>query len=170
MLLVNAVIFVVLFLGTCAVILTSRGVEIDAGGNAMWTEYKYLINYIDLWWALAILLIGVALVLTGIIKSLLKPEFRSGIWLAGIGTILVVMSLFWVLGYNNTAYYPSLLDVQSSLTLANSSSSEFTLRTMSYVSLLVPFVLGYIAWVWYKMDHKKITQAEMDNAGDDEIY
>ena len=80
------------------------------------------------------------------------------------------MSLFWVLGYNNTAYYPSLLDVQSSLTLANSSSSEFTLRTMSYVSLLVPFVLGYIAWVWYKMDHKKITQAEMDNAGDDEIY
>lgn len=170
MLLVNAVIFVILFLGTCAVILTSRGVEIDAGGNAMWTEYKYLINYIDLWWALAILLIGVALVLTGIIKSLLKPEFRSGIWLAGIGTILVVMSLFWVLGYNNTAYYPSLLDVQSSLTLANSSSSEFTLRTMSYVSLLVPFVLGYIAWVWYKMDHKKITQAEMDNAGDDEIY
>ena len=170
MLLVNAVIFVVLFLGTCVVILTSRGVEIDAGGNAMWTEYKYLINYIDLWWALAILLIGVALVLTGIIKSLLKPKFRSGIWLAGIGTILVVMSLFWVLGYNNTAYYPSLLDVQSSLTLANSSSSEFTLRTMSYVSLLVPFVLGYIAWVWYKMDHKKITQAEMDNAGDDEIY
>lgn len=170
MLLINAAIFVVLFLATCAVILTSRGVEIDNGGNAMWTDYKYLNNYIDMWWALVALLVGVVLVLFGIIKSLLKPSFKAGIWAAGIGTVLVVMSLFWVLGYNHTAYYPSLLDVQSSLTLANSSSSEFTLRTMSYVSLLVPFVLAYIAYVWYKMDNKKITQAEMDNAGDDEIY
>lgn len=169
-LLINACIFVALFLATCAVILTSPGVDIDAGGNAMWTDYKYLTNYIDLWWALVALLMGVILVLFGIIKSVLKPSFRTGIWAAGIGTVLVVMSLFWVLGYNHTAYYPSLLDVQSSLTLANSSSSEFTLTAMSYVSLLVPFVLAYIAWVWYKMDHKKITQEEMNQAGDDEIY
>lgn len=169
-LIINAIIFVVLFLASCAVILTSAGVDIDQGGNAMWTDYKYLTNYLDLWWALVALLMGVILVLFGIIKSILKPSFRTGIWAAGIGSVMVVMSLFWVLGYNHTAYYPSLLDVQSSLTLANSSSSEFTLTAMSYVSLLVPFVLAYIAWVWYKMDHNKITQDEMNQAGDDEIY
>lgn len=169
-LLINAAIFVVLFLASVAVILLSPGVEIDEGGNAMWTDYKYLHNYINLWWALVVLLVGVVLVLFGIIKSLLNKEFRTGIWAAGIGTVLVVMTLFWVLGYNHTAYYPSLLDVQSSLTLANSSSSEFTLTAMSYVSLLVPFVLAYIAWVWYKMDHTKLTEKEIDQAGDDEIY
>ena len=169
-LLINAAIFVVLFLASVAVILLSPGVEIDEGGNAMWTDYKYLHNYINLWWALVVLLVGVVLVLFGIIKSLLNKEFRTGIWAAGIGTVLVVMTLFWVLGYNHTAYYPSLLDVQSSLTLANSSSSEFTLTAMSYVSLLVPFVFAYIAWVWYKMDHTKLTEKEINQAGDDEIY
>ena len=169
-LLVDASIFVVLFLATVAVILTSRGVEINAKGNAAWKNYKYLHNYLHMWWALVILLIGVVLVLYGIIKSLLKKTFRKGIWAAGIGTVLVVMTLFWVLGYNHTAYYPSLLDVQSSLTLANSSSSEFTLRTMSYVSLLVPFVVAYIAWVWRKMDSTKLTDEEIKQAGDDEIY
>ena len=169
-LLTNAAIFVVLFLATVAVILTSPGVGIDAGGNAVWTDYKYLHNYLDLWWALIFLLIGVVLVLFGIIKSLMNSEFKSGIWAAGIGTILVVMTLFWVMGYNHTAYYPSLLDVQSSLTLANSSSSEFTLTVMSYVSLLVPFVVAYIAWVWYKMDFTKLTEKEIKHAGEDEIY
>ena len=169
-LLVNACIFVVLFLATVAVILTSAGVEVNAKGIAAWKDYKYLNNYLHMWWALVILLIGVALVLYGIIKSLLNKTFRCGIWAAGIGTVLVVMTLFWVLGYNHTAYYPSLLDVQSSLTLANSSSSEFTLRTMSYVSLLVPFVVAYIAWVWRKMDSTKLTEDEINQAGDDEIY
>ena len=169
-LLINASIFVVLFLATVAVILTSRGVEINTKGSAAWKNYKYLHNYLHMWWALVILLIGVALVLYGIIKSLLNKTFRKGIWAAGIGTVLVVMTLFWVLGYNHTAYYPSLLDVQSSLTLANSSSSEFTLRTMSYVSLLVPFVVAYIAWVWRKMDSTKLTEEEIKQAGDDEIY
>ncbi|MBQ9586097.1 MAG: cytochrome d ubiquinol oxidase subunit II [Muribaculaceae bacterium] len=169
-LLVNACIFVALFLTTVAVILTSAGVEVNAKGIAAWKDYKYLNNYLHMWWALVILLIGVALVLYGIIKSLLNKTFRCGIWAAGIGTVLVVMTLFWVLGYNHTAYYPSLLDVQSSLTLANSSSSEFTLRTMSYVSLLVPFVVAYIAWVWRKMDSTKLTEDEINQAGDDEIY
>ncbi len=169
-LLINAAIFVVLFLATCAVILTSRGVEIDGSGTAMWTDYKYLHNYLTLWWALAALLVGVVMVLFGIIRSVAKPKFRTGIWAAGIGTVLVVMSLFWVMAYNHTAYYPSIIDVQSSLTLANSSSSQFTLTVMSYVSLLVPFVLAYIAWVWHKMDHTKLTQDEINQAGDDEIY
>ena len=169
-LLINAVIFVVLFLITCGVILTSAGVEIDAGGSAMWKPYKYLDNYLRLWWALGALLFGVVMVLFGIGKSLMKKEWKCGIWWAGIGTVLVVMSLFWVLGYNHTAYYPSLLDVQSSLTIANSSSSEFTLRVMSYVSLLVPFVVAYIAYVWYKMDHTKITEKEIKKADDDEVY
>lgn len=169
-LLINAVIFVVLFLATCAVILTSAGVDIDNGGSAMWKPYKYLDNYLQLWWALGALLFGVVMVLFGIGKSLLNKEWKCGIWWAGIGTILVVMSLFWVLGYNHTAYYPSLLDVQSSLTITNSSSSEFTLRVMSYVSLLVPFVIAYIAYVWYKMDNTKLTEKEIKQAGDDEIY
>lgn len=169
-LLINAVIFVVLFLATCAVILTSAGVDIDNGGSAMWKPYKYLDNYLQLWWALGALLFGVVMVLFGIGKSLLNKEWKCGIWWAGIGTILVVMSLFWVLGYNHTAYYPSLLDVQSSLTITNSSSSEFTLRVMSYVSLLVPFVVAYIAYVWYKMDNTKLTEKEIKQAGDDEIY
>ncbi len=169
-LLINAAIFVVLFLATVAVILTAAGVEIDKGGNAMWTPNKYLTNYLNLWWALLAFLVGVVMVLYGIIRSVLKPSWKCGIWWAGIGVLLVVMSLFWVLGYNHTAYYPSLLDVQSSLTIANSSSSEFTLTAMSYVSILVPFVVGYIAYVWYKMDHTKITQKEMDQADEDEIY
>ena len=168
-LLINAVIFVVLFLATCAVILTSAGVDID-NGSAMWKPYKYLDNYLQLWWALGALLFGVVMVLFGIGKSLLNKEWKCGIWWAGIGTVLVVMSLFWVLGYNHTAYYPSLLDVQSSLTITNSSSSEFTLRVMSYVSLLVPFVVAYIAYVWYKMDNTKLTEKEIKQAGDDEIY
>ena len=169
-LLINAVIFVVLFLATCAVILTSAGVDIDNGGSAMWKPYKYFDNYLQLWWALGALLFGVVMVLFGIGKSLLNKEWKCGIWWAGIGTILVVMSLFWVLGYNHTAYYPSLLDVQSSLTITNSSSSEFTLRVMSYVSLLVPFVVAYITYVWYKMDNTKLTEKEIKQAGDDEIY
>ena len=169
-LIINATIFVVLFLATCAVILTSAGVDIEEGGNAIWKPYKYFDNYLQMWWALGALLFGVVMVLFGIGKTMLKKEWKCGIWWAGIGTVLVVMSLFWVLGYNHTAYYPSLLDVKSSLTLANSSSSEFTLRVMSYVSLLVPFVLAYIAYVWYKMDHTKLTDEEINQAGDDEVY
>lgn len=169
-LLVNAIIFVVLFLAVMAVILTSRGMEVDEVGNAIWVPNKYLTNYLQMWWALGALLFGVAMVLNGIIKSLLKKIYKKGIWWAGIGVVLVVMSLFWVVGYNHTAYYPSLIDEQSSLTLANSSSSEFTLRTMSYVSILVPFVLAYIVWVWRKMDHTKLTDEEIKHAGDDEIY
>ena len=163
LLLVNAAVFVVLFLATVAVILTSPGVGYDDSGNAQWVPLKYLNNYLTMWWTLIILLLGVVMVLLGIGETLLKADYRGGIWPAGIGTVLVVLTLFWVVGYNNTAYLPSLLDVQSSLTLRNSSSSEFTLTVMSVVSILVPFVVAYIGYCWYKMDHKKLTSDELDN-------
>ena len=168
LLLINAGVFVPLFLAVVVVILTSAGVSYDDSGNMEWVAYKYLKNFIAMWWALVILLIGVVMVLYGVIKSLMKGDYKQGIWPAGIGTILVVMTLFWVMGYNNTAYLPSLLDVQSSLTLRNSSSSEFTLTVMSIVSILVPFVLAYIAYCWYKMDHRKLTTDELDHT--DEKY
>ena len=166
--LVNAGVFVPLFIAVVVVILTSPGVGYDDGGNMEWVAYKYLKNFIAMWWALVILLIGVVMVLFGIGKTLMKGDYKQGIWPAGIGTVLVVMTLFWVMGYNNTAYLPSLLDVQSSLTLRNSSSSEFTLTVMSVVSILVPFVVAYIAYCWYKMDRRKLTSDELDHT--DEKY
>ena len=163
LLLVNAGVFVPLFLAVVAVILTAPGVGYDDSGNAQWVPYKYLHNYLTMWWALVILLAGVVMVLYGVGKTLMNGNYRCGIWPAGIGTVLVVMTLFWVMGYNNTAYLPSLLDVQSSLTLRNSSSSEFTLTVMAVVSILVPFVLAYIAYCWYKMDHRKLTSDELND-------
>ena len=163
LLLINAGVFVPLFLAVVVVILTSAGVGYDDSGNAQWVANKYLHNYLSMWWALIILLIGVVMVLFGVGKTLMKGDYKQGIWPAGIGTVLVVMTLFWVVGYNNTAYLPSLLDVQSSLTLRNSSSSEFTLTVMSVVSILVPFVLAYIAYCWYKMDCRKLTTDELND-------
>ena len=163
LLLINAGVFVPLFIAVVVVILTSPGVGYDDSGNAQWVPYKYLNNYLTMWWALIILLLGVVMVLFGVGKTLMKGDYRQGIWPAGIGTVLVVLTLFWVVGYNNTAYLPSMLDVQSSLTLRNSSSSEFTLTVMSVVSILVPFVLAYIAYCWYKMDRKKLTTDELNN-------
>ena len=163
LLLINAGVFVPLFIAVVVVILTSAGVGYDDSGNAQWEPYKYLHNYLTMWWALVILLLGVVMVLFGVGKTLIKGDYKQGIWPAGIGTVLVVLTLFWVVGYNNTAYLPSLLDVQSSLTLRNSSSSEFTLTVMSVVSILVPFVLAYIAYCWYKMDRKKLTTDELNN-------
>ena len=105
------------------------------------------------------------LVLFGIGKSLLKPKFDKGIWFTGIGTVLAVLALLLVAGYNHTAYYPSTNDLQSSLTLANSCSSEFTLRVMFYVSFLVPFVLAYIFYAWRSIDIHKIDEKEMKDGG-----
>ena len=159
---IHGPIFVILFLWVVALLLTASGVEVDEQGNATWVDCKYLNNYLHMWWALLTLLAGVALVLYGLGRTLLQPGYRKGIWPAGIGTVLVVMSLFWVLGYNGTAYYPSLLDVQSSLTIRNSSSSQFTLTVMSVVSVLVPFVVAYIAYCWRAMDRAKLTRDELN--------
>lgn len=167
--LVNGVIFVVFFLFFLALLLTARGQQsLAAGGipslpNAFeWVDYKYLHNFLTMWWVLIVFLIGVVMVLYAIIRASFSSTFTKGIWFSGIGTILVVLSLFWVAGFNNTPYYPSLLDTSSSLSIYNSSSSKFTLEVMSVVSLIIPFVAGYIAYVWYSMDRKPVTKPDAD--------
>ena len=108
------------------------------------------------------LLIGVVAVLFGLGKSVFAKHFTKGIWFTGIGTFLVVVALFCVAGFNDTPFYPSITDPASSLTIRNASSSEFTLKAMSYVSILVPFVVGYIAYVWHSMDRKKLTPESIE--------
>ena len=112
----------------------------------------------------ALLLVGVVLLVAGVAMTLLGKEFKRGIWLAGPGTTLAVMALFMVVGYNHTAYYPSTADLASSLTLANSSSSDFTLRTMAVVSLIIPFVVAYIAYFWRQMDKRSLTTEELNQS------
>lgn len=114
-------------------------------------------------WVAILFSAGVVLVLYALIHSVFGQHFTKGIWFSGIGTVLVVLSLFFIAGYNHTAYYPSSVDIQSSLTIYNSSSSLFTLKTMSIVSLLIPFVLAYIVYVWRAMDAKPITAQEMES-------
>ena len=149
--LLNGAIFAVLFIGFVVLLMLADGYRADASGVMVKEDYIYWNNLWRMWWTVPMLLIGVVAVLYGIIRSALDSKFRTGIWYSGIGTVLVVMVLFFLAGYESTAYYPSLLDAQSSLTIANSSSSHFTLTVMSWVSLLVPFVIAYIWVVWRKM-------------------
>lgn len=160
--LLNGGAFVVLFLALLAVILTSDGYTVLPDGKVVAVPYKYAINLIEMWWILAALAIGVVLVLVGFGLTIMKKEYRGGIWWTGIGTIITIVSLLCDLGYNNTCYMPSLTDPQSSLTIANSSSTEFTLTVMSWVSLLVPVVILYIWYVWRKMNATPITPQEID--------
>ena len=161
----NGTIFVVFFLAFVGVLLTSegyQGVTIYDVDTFTSVPYKYLHNFIDMWWAAIIFLAGVILVLYAIIRSAFSKRYTKGIWFSGAGTILVVLSLFWIAGYNNTAYYPSLIDPASSLSIRNSSSSEFTLSVMSCVSLVIPFVAAYIIYAWYSLSKKPITAKEME--------
>lgn len=169
-LLINSVIFVPLFLIFISTLLTSPGVKLHDDGTMVWEDYKYATNLIGMWWVLATLVIGVVSVLFGILKTLLTSDFNKGIWFSGIGTALVVLALFWTVGNSGTAYYPSLIDVNNSLTIHNSSSSEFTLKAMSIVSLLIPFVIAYIVYVWRALDKVKITRHEIENTSKDEKY
>ena len=159
--LVNGVIFVVFFLFFVALLLTTPSLEtvrnggIDGGRSEFAVvDYKYLLNYLHLPVALVAFLAGTVMVLFGVLRSAFARHFTGGIWWSGIGTVLVVLSLFWVAGYASTPYYPSLIDPASSLTIYNSSSSHFTLTAMSWVSLIVPFVLAYIVYAWRAMDKK----------------
>lgn len=156
--LVNGGIFVVFFLWFLGLLLTTTGYTVISDGTHTIsvdpTPYKYLHNYLTLWWAAAMLLVGTVLVLWGWLQGSLSATWTRGIWPSGIGTFLVVVSLFFVAGYNDTAFYPSLLDPADSLTIRNASSSQFTLTTMAWVSLLIPFVIAYIAYVWRAMDRK----------------
>lgn len=159
--LVNGAIFVVFFLLFLFLLLTTDGVQTENDGSLRWVSNKYLWNFIEMWPVAIVFLLGVVAVLTGVIGSAVLPRFKGGIWYSGTGTVLVVVALFCVAGYNSTAYYPSLTDVASSLTIRNSSSSLFTLKVMSWVSIITPFVIAYIAYVWAKMNSKPITPEEM---------
>ena len=162
--LINAIPFVVFFLLFLAFILWGEGYELNRDtGKISLVQYKYFFNLVQMYWVGVLLLIGVVLVLYAILRTVMQNTFRSGIWFSGIGTILVVLSLFFVAGYNHTAYYPSVADMQSSLTIYNSSSSLFTLKVMSVVSILVPVVLAYIAYTWRIMDRHSITEEEMQH-------
>ncbi len=160
-------VFVVLFVTFLTITFLADGFAVDKEtGLVSMEKYKYFNNLIEMPVVLAMLLIGVVLVLFGLGKTMFsKAIFRKGIWFAGIGTVLAVLSLFLIAGYNNTAYYPSIFNPQSSLTIYNSSSSLFTLRTMSIVSLIIPFVLAYIFYAWRKMDKVSITKEEMQEDG-----
>ena len=167
-LLVNTVLFLLFFLPFLIVTLVGEGYAVNEAGVIVMEPMKYLNNLLAMWPLAIILLVGVVLLLFGIVKTVLKPEYVRGIWPAGIGVVLVVLVLFLIAGWNNTAYYPSTADLQSSLTLQNSSSSEFTLKAMFYVSFLVPFVLAYIVYAWRAIDKKAIDRKEI--AEDDHAY
>ena len=156
-----AVPFLILFVAYLVHLILKDGYAVNAEGLIYMEPYKYLTNLLQMWYLLVLLLIGVVLVLFGIGKTIMSKEYVGGIWPAGIGTVLVVLALLLTSAWNGTAYYPSTADLQSSLTLQNSCSSEFTLRTMFYVSLLVPFVLAYIVYCWYAIDKKKLDKEEL---------
>jgi cytochrome d ubiquinol oxidase subunit II len=173
-----AIPFLILFVAYLVHLLLKDGYAYDPATGVIFMEpYKYLHNLLDMWYLLILLLIGVVLVLWGIATEILRGSkfftlhsslfTFSGIWPAGIGVVLVVLALLLVAGWNGTAYYPSTADLQSSLTIANSCSSEFTLRTMFYVSFLVPFVLAYIVYAWRSIDKKKLTSEDIN---DDHAY
>ena len=157
-----AVPFVLLFVAFLVRTLCKEGYAYDpASGVIMMEPYKYLHNFLDMWYLAVLLLAGVALVLDGTIRTIVSKTYSCGIWPVGIGTVLTVLALLLSAGWNNTAYYPSNADLQSSLTIANSCSSYFTLSTMAVVSILIPFVLAYIVYAWYSIDKKKLDKEEI---------
>ena len=162
----NTILFLVFFLSFVIRTLVADGFAVNPETKEIFMQpYKYLMNFIEIPVVLGVFLIGVVLVLYGIIRTLFGKTYIKGIWFAGIGTILTVLALLLCAGYNNTAYYPSTADLQSSLTLANSCSSQFTLKVMAYVSILVPFVLAYIFYAWRSIDNRKIDVKEMEEGG-----
>ena len=167
-LLVNTILFLFFFLPFLIVTLLGEGYAVNEKGVVFMEPMKYLKNLLAMWPLAVILLAGIVLLLFGIVRTVLKPGYVRGIWPAGIGVVFVVLVLFLIAGWNNTAYYPSTADLQSSLTIRNSSSSEFTLKAMFYVSFLVPFVLAYIVYAWRAIDKKAIDRKEI--AEDDHAY
>lgn len=165
--LINGAIFTPLFVFFTIVLLLQSGLKADMNGVINRVDYLYFSNFMEMWWWGVIFASGVVLVLAGIIMGAFTSSCK-GIWPAGVGTALVVIALFAVAGYNGTCYLPSNSCPQSSLTIANSSSSLYTLRTMSYVSIAVPFVLAYIIYVWRKMNIGGLTKKDIE--GDSHQY
>lgn len=160
-LLISFTAFLLTLIFVLVQLLTMEGFAVDASGVVVMEKYKYLHNFLQMPVVFVMFLVGAVLLVAGVALTLFKPNFKRGIWLAAPGTVLAVMALFMIAGYNNTAYYPSTYDLQASLTLANSCSSEFTLRTMAVVSLIIPFVVAYIAYFWRQMDKKSLTSDEL---------
>ncbi|MBN2766975.1 MAG: cytochrome d ubiquinol oxidase subunit II [Paludibacteraceae bacterium] len=160
----NAIPFVIFFLIFVTWILIGKGFAVNAEtGEVSLEQFKYFHNLIEMPIIMIVFVVGVILVLTGIIASMISKNFRKGIWFSGAGSILTVCTLLLIAGFNNTAYYPSSTDLQSSLTIFNSSSSEFTLKTMSYVSILIPFVLAYIFYAWRSLEKKRTDIEDINN-------
>lgn len=154
-LLPESIAFLVFFLAFLIHLLVADGFAVNPDTQEIFMQpYKYALNLLEMPYVTGILLIGVVLVLWGIGKTYLSPDYRKGIWFSGSGTVLTVLALLLCAGWNHTAYYPSLADLQSSLTIQNSCSSPFTLKVMSYVSILIPFVLAYIFYAWRAIDLK----------------
>lgn len=161
-LIIEAACFLVFFLLFLVRTLLKDGFAYNPSTGDIFIEpQKYLNNLIDMWYVALTLVVGVLLVLYGIVRTIYNKVYIFGIWFAGIGVVMVVLSLLLCAGWNNTAYYPSIANLQSSLTIANSCSSEFTLHTMAVVSLLIPFVLAYIVYAWRCIDKKKLDHDEI---------
>ena len=161
-LIIEAACFLVFFLLFLVRTLFKDGYAYNPSTGDIFIEpQKYLNNLIDMWYVALTLVVGVVLVLYGIVRTIYTKVYIFGIWFAGIGVVMVVLSLLLCAGWNNTAYYPSIANLQSSLTIANSCSSEFTLHTMAVVSLLIPFVLAYIVYAWRCIDKKKLDHDEI---------
>lgn len=164
----NALPFVLFFVAFLGRTLVKEGFAVNADSGVIYMEpMKYLANFVEMWYISVVFVMGVVFVLYGIWRTVASKTYTRGIWPTGIGTIFTVCSLLLCAGWNDTAYYPSTADLQSSLTIANSCSSEFTLRTMAIVSIFIPFVLAYIVYAWRAIDRKKIDKAEIAN---DEAY
>lgn len=154
-LLPESIAFLLFFLTFLAHWLIADGFAVNPDTQEIFMQpYKYALNLLEMPYVTGILQVGVILVLWGIGKTYLNPSYREGIWFSGTGTVLTVLALLLSAGWNHTAYYPSITDLQSSLTLQNSCSSPFTLKVMSYVSILIPFVLAYIFYAWRAIDLK----------------
>lgn len=149
-------------------VLTKDGFAYDAVSGLIVIEpYKYFHNMLTMWYLPVAILMGCVLLVYGVVRTIVSPTYIKGIWPAGMGVVLVILALLLCAGWNNTAFYPSNVDLQSSLTIQNSCSSMFTLKVMAIVSVLVPFVVAYIAYVWHLMDRKKISKEELTT---DEMY
>ena len=142
--------------------ITMEGFAVDADGVVTMEKGKYIHNLIQMPVVLIMFLLGAVLLVAGVVMTLIKKEFSRGVWITGPGAVLAVMAIFMIAGYNGTAYYPSTADIQCSLTLSNSCSSEFTLKTMAIVSLIIPFVVAYIAYFWRQMDKKSLTKEDLE--------
>lgn len=164
-LLPEAGLFLLFFLTFLVHLLVADGFAVHPDTAEVFLQpYKYGNNLREMPVVLLLLIIGVCGVLFGIIRSIGQSRWKKGIWFAGPGTVLTVLALLLCAGWNHTAYYPSVVDLQSSLTIENSSSSLFTLKVMSYVSLLIPFVFAYIFYAWRALDLRKINPKEMEES------